>query len=497
MSTRARVFVLLALAALGGGHAAAGPQDTRVGEVRVVYARQGTVLRADAAPLAKVVDTLPARTHVTVEEVRLPWVRVRAAGAGGATVSGWLRAYEAVEPSSLAPNPPPVASGGMTTVSSRDVSAAGRQLTAETERRYQASRADLARGYALVDQMERETAALDPLESVEFLMEGEIGRRGRDTLLPPRVPARPMPQPPRGGSKGVEDVVGGALDRLGFGGKREREILKAAAGAVSGLYFDQMAKDFGPDQEYYLGRAVAAHALARHGVDPDARRRRYVKRIGDAIVRVADPARLGGTYGGYHFEVLDTDEVNGVSGPGGFVLVTRGAVLACRTEDEVAALLCHELAHVALKHGERVLRAGKEFGSVVSAAGRLVGGIADIGDERVQAQLLNVFTTAVTDMARSSMQHDYGAGGEQEADVWGTYLLVDVLYDWHALRDVLRALPAHGAHGGGTHAHPAQRAAALEPVVAPYGPFAPREGVKQARLARFREAVGAGASPPR
>jgi hypothetical protein len=488
------IAAFLTLAAGLAGPAVAGPQDTRVGEVRVVYGRKGTVLRAEPSTLGAAVDTLPARTHVTVEEVRLPWVRVRAAGAGGAQVSGWLKAYEAIEPGAVAANPPPIASSGVGHVSSRDVSAAGRQLTAETERRYRVGRADLARGYALVDQMAAETAALDPLESVEFLMEGELGRRGRDMHLPPRLPPRPPPAPSR--TRDVEDVVGGALDRLGLGGRREREIIKGAVGGLSG-YFEETGKSFGPDQEYYLGRAVAAHALARHGVDPDAQRRRYVKRIGDAIVRVADPSRIPGTYGGYHFEVLDSDEVNGISGPGGFVLVTRGAVVACRTEDEVAALLCHELCHVALKHGERVLRAGKEFGALVGGAAKVAGAVADVRDERFQQQLLNVFTSAVTDMARSSMEHDYGAGGEQEADVWGTWLLWDVLYDWGALRDLLRRLPAHGAHGGGTHAAPHHRAAALEGTVARYGPFQPREGVREARLARFREAMRLPADPGR
>jgi hypothetical protein len=86
------------------------------------------------------------------------------------------------------------------------------------------------------------------------------------------------------------------------------------------------------------------------------------------------------------------------------------------------------------------------------------------------------------------MEHSYGQDLEFAADASGTYLLYEVLYDWTALRTFLGRMAQSGhAHGGSTHAPPASRAAALDPVLAPYGPFAPRQGVKEARLARFQQ----------
>ena len=49
--------------------------------------------------------------------------------------------------------------------------------------------------------------------------------------------------------------------------------------------------NFTPTQEYYLGRAVAANAIAKYGLDGDVGRRMYVKRIGDAVVRLASARR--------------------------------------------------------------------------------------------------------------------------------------------------------------------------------------------------------------
>jgi len=59
--------------------------------------------------------------------------------------------------------------------------------------------------------------------------------------------------------------------------------------------------------------------------------------VGASIVLFSD--QLRGTYGGWHFAVLKDAEPNGISGPGGFVFVTRGALDLARNEDEVAAIL--------------------------------------------------------------------------------------------------------------------------------------------------------------
>ena len=194
-TTAALLFVLALPAA-----ALAGPQDTKVGETRIAYSKAGTVIRAEGAPTGKPAGTLPAGTQVRVLEVKLPWVRVSATVAGQ-PVEGWLRAFEAIEPEALqSPAQPPVISDAAAAkVSGRDVSAAGRQFDTDTENNYRASRADLRQAYLQVDAMERETAQMDPYDAVAFLMEGDIGRRGRDLALPRRLPAEPMPEDGGGG----------------------------------------------------------------------------------------------------------------------------------------------------------------------------------------------------------------------------------------------------------------------------------------------------------
>jgi predicted Zn-dependent protease len=50
------------------------------------------------------------------------------------------------------------------------------------------------------------------------------------------------------------------------------------------------------------------------------------------------------------FGVVDTDEVNAFAAPGGYVLLTRGALARMDSEAELAGVLAHEIAHVDETH---------------------------------------------------------------------------------------------------------------------------------------------------
>jgi len=80
---------------------------------------------------------------------------------------------------------------------------------------------------------------------------------------------------------------------------------------------------------------------------PDAvnARARTVALVGAGLARHGGRPELP-----WRFGVLASDEVNAVSTPGGLVLVTRGALDAVKSEDALAGILAHEVAHVVLRH---------------------------------------------------------------------------------------------------------------------------------------------------
>src|SRR5262249_6051372 len=99
---------------------------------------------------------------------------------------------------------------------------------------------------------------------------------------------------------------------------------------------------FSPQQDYEIGRQSAAVANRRLSTYSDAR----VTRIGRRLAAVAPGARFP-----YEFRVVNDRSLNAFALPGGFVYINRGALDAARSEDEVAAVIAHEIAHVSLRHG--------------------------------------------------------------------------------------------------------------------------------------------------
>ena len=464
--------------------ATSAPVDTKVGDTRAIFKRSGTPLRETPSALSAPVATLAYGAQVKVLELKLPWMRVQS----GASV-GWLRAFETVAPSALAGNasPPHLTTSGSAGVSSREVSAAGRQLDTDTERGFRATRQDLAAAYRAVDAMEAASAALHPADALEFIDIGNLGRRGRDYARPGRV----APEPPKAARRSVPSGAGGLLGKLGGEAARKLGAGKTGSAIAESLinsatdYVDQVKTKFTPQQEYFLGRAVAAQAIARYGVDPDAGRQRYVRLVGEAVARLSD--RMPANFGGYHFVVLNSDDVNGVSGPGGFVLVTRGAVNAGGFEAELAGILSHELAHVRLQHGERLLRQSKEFPGLVKGLAGVAGAAAGAGSGWTQG-LVRFFGEVATQVGSTAIDNGYGRQLEFDADKEGTYILFDVFYDHTALRTYVgRELGGGRAQGhAATHASPAVRAAALDPVIAGlmvYNPPAEMIAPQQTRFA--------------
>lgn len=73
----------------------------------------------------------------------------------------------------------------------------------------------------------------------------------------------------------------------------------------------------------------------------------YVNRIGQNLVRNSD-AKVPFT-----IKVVDADEINAMALPGGFFYVNSGLILAADDEAELAGVMAHEIAHVALRHATR------------------------------------------------------------------------------------------------------------------------------------------------
>ena len=120
----------------------------------------------------------------------------------------------------------------------------------------------------------------------------------------------------------------------------------------------EAAKTITPGEEHYIGRAVAAVLLSRYSLYNNPALTKYVNKVGllDAYAS-KNPA----TYGGYHFAVLNSEERNAYACPGGLIFINKGLLKDMQNEDQLAAVLAHEVAHVADRDGIDAIKLGRFF----------------------------------------------------------------------------------------------------------------------------------------
>lgn len=100
-----------------------------------------------------------------------------------------------------------------------------------------------------------------------------------------------------------------------------------------------------PQAEGDAGREGAKQVEAAIGLVEDAALRAYVQAVGARLARNAPGFRYD-----YRFEIADEGAPNAFALPGGRVYVSRGALALTGSEDELANVLGHEIAHVASRH---------------------------------------------------------------------------------------------------------------------------------------------------
>jgi predicted Zn-dependent protease len=104
---------------------------------------------------------------------------------------------------------------------------------------------------------------------------------------------------------------------------------------------------FSLEKEIQMGRQLAAEIERQVKLLDDPTINEYVNRVGQNIVRNSD-AKVPFT-----IKVVESDEINAFALPGGFFYVNTGLILAADDESELAAVMGHEIAHVAARHGTR------------------------------------------------------------------------------------------------------------------------------------------------
>jgi predicted Zn-dependent protease len=160
----------------------------------------------------------------------------------------------------------------------------------------------------------------------------------------------------------------------------------------------------------------------------------YVTGLGKRLTRVAPGAKYP-----YSFSVADREEINAFSLPGGPIWIHRGVLGRAANESQVAAVLAHEIAHVAKRHGADRLTQGMVAKWGLGLLGALLGNTGGAATAQAAATLLT-----------GGVILRFNRREEQEADEVGMSILTRAGWSGRGMVELFERLQREADRAPGT-----------------------------------------------
>ncbi len=188
---------------------------------------------------------------------------------------------------------------------------------------------------------------------------------------------------------------------------------------------------FSVDQDKEIGQKSAAEAETQLPILHDRKVEAFVTAVGKRLAASAPGADYA-----YQFKVVNASDVNAFALPGGYLYFNRGLIEAAKTEGQLAGVMAHEIAHVALRHGTN--QASKAYLSQMGL-GVMSGLIGK--DNSSTTKTIN----AVGGFGLNTMFLKFSRTDEEQADVVGAQTMARAGYNPQDMVDffeMLRSLQA-------------------------------------------------------
>ena len=271
--------------------------------------------------------------------------------------------------------------------------------------------------------------------------------------------------------------LGGVLGKVKKTADDAKKVVEVGQKLRSGF------ADLTEEEEYYIGRSVAALILSKYPPYQNAALNQYVNLVGNAVAAYSDRPEI---YAGYHFQVLDTEEVNALAAPGGLIFVSKGLLRRCQDEEMLGLILAHEIGHVTAKHGLQAIKKS-----------RLTEVFTSLGMEAAQrfgpqelAQLTTMFEGVLSDIVEQLVERGYSRASENEADNLGVKYGAQTGFDPNGIVRFLETMVGDKSAVSGkgwfkTHPTPEQRLANVKKQIAS---LSIPPGIQEVRTKRFQQA---------
>ncbi len=233
----------------------------------------------------------------------------------------------------------------------------------------------------------------------------------------------------------------------------------------------KLVEEISDEDAYYIGRTVTANILTNYKIYSNPSLELYLNKICQAIVLNSDDPNL---YNGYHVKILDSNEVNAFSTPAGHILVTRGLIDCAKSEDALAAVLAHEVAHIQLKHSLSAIKASR-FKDTINTFDEVFSdnSMKDVSD----------------DILSNMMGSGFSQGQEFDADEMAVQLMAAAGYQPAGMNEMLETMKTRESSSRAgfftTHPSPGSRMYNLKQFIRKYKV----EDTREYRTSRYAAAV--------
>jgi len=175
--------------------------------------------------------------------------------------------------------------------------------------------------------------------------------------------------------------------------------------------------------EIAMGAQAAPQVATQFGGEvKDSVLQEYVQKVGKKVAVQADREMP------YNFTLLNSGIPNAFALPGGNIFVTAGLMSRMTNERQLAAVLGHEVVHVAALHGVKGMQRQVGASVVVQLAAAAVG-----SDTKAAAE-------AAAKIAASMITLKYGRNAEYESDKYGTKYMTKAGYNPWGMVELLTIL---------------------------------------------------------
>jgi predicted Zn-dependent protease len=208
---------------------------------------------------------------------------------------------------------------------------------------------------------------------------------------------------------------------------------------------------YSPEQDIQLGRQAAAQVRQQVDVVDNADLQNYVGAIGKRLAATRDAGKYP-----YTFTLINDKNINAFALPGGPVFINSGTIAAADNEAQLAGVMAHEIAHVALRHGTN--QASKA--NILQVPAAIAGAVLGQGGAAAQLGQIGL------GVGLNALILKYSRTAESQADALGSHIMAEAGYNPVEMAQFFEKLEAEGGSGApqflSDHPNPGNRVRAVQ-----------------------------------